>query len=104
MGSGKVIIEAIKKYGLDNFEKEIIKIFDNPADMFKMEAEIVDDDFVSRKDTYNIGIGGEGGPHFKGKKHTDESKAKFSPKGRKHKKSKEALDAFSITQVIKSTF
>lgn len=34
----------------------------------------------------------KGGPHFKGKKHTAESKEKFSQKGNSFKKSEEAIE------------
>jgi len=91
-GSGKKLELAIKKYGKENFIKEILFMFDNEYEMNLKEKELITEEFVNRKDTYNVGIGGEGGPHFKGKKHTDEAKAKFNPKGRKFKKSKEALD------------
>ena len=73
-GSGKKICEAINKYGKDSFIKEILFIFDNPKDMDDKEKEIITEEFVSRRDTYNIGVGGEGGPQFKGRKHSEESK------------------------------
>lgn len=72
-GSGKAIKEAIRKYGIENFEKELLFIFDNENDMNLKEKELITEEFVNRKDTYNLGIGGEGGAHFKGKKHSDES-------------------------------
>jgi hypothetical protein len=76
-GSGKKLELAIKKYGKENFTKEVLFIFDNEYEMNSKEKELITEEFVNRKDTYNVGIGGEGGPHFKGKKHTDEAKAKI---------------------------
>lgn len=61
MGSGKRIINAISKYGLENFEKKIIHVFDNEEDMNAKEAELVSESFCLREDTYNIVAGGSGG-------------------------------------------
>jgi group I intron endonuclease len=83
-GSGKAIIAAIKKYGKQNFKKEVLFIFESEAEMNDKERELITEDFVSRKDTYNIGIGGEGGPHFKGKKHSSDSKMKMATVGYTH--------------------
>ena len=61
MGSGKHLKRSIEKYGIENFEKEILFQFDNEYDMNIKEAEIVNEEFVLREDTYNICIGGQGG-------------------------------------------
>lgn len=61
MGSGKIIRQAIEKYGLSNFEKEIIEIFDDFESMMKRESELVDEEFLSCDQVYNIKIGGLGG-------------------------------------------
>jgi hypothetical protein len=61
MGSGKILIRAIKKYGLENFEKEYICIFDKASDMFEMESQIVNNVFVKNLETYNLKLGGSGG-------------------------------------------
>lgn len=85
LGSGKLLKAAIKKYGINNFEKRILFIFDSEEEMELKEKEILTEDFVSMKNNYNVGIGGEGGAHFKGKKHSTETKKSISLKntGRK---------------------
>ncbi len=52
---------AVKKYGVSNFKRTIIKIYDTLDEAFSLESEIVDYDFVKRKDTYNVALGGGGG-------------------------------------------
>lgn len=101
MGSGLLIRKAIEKYGIENFKKEYISIFDNAEAMFNMESELVNEDFVKDVNAYNIKLGGEGGfdyinknalnknhvfngQEFKGKKHTEETKKKIGETNSKH--------------------
>ena len=72
-GSGKKLLAAIKKYGKENFSKEILFVFETEQEMNDKEKELITEEFVKRPDTYNVGVGGEGGPHFKGRKHTEET-------------------------------
>lgn len=51
---------AVKKYGTSNFKRSILYIFDNEEDCIKKEEEIVNQDFINRKDTYNMILGGGG--------------------------------------------
>lgn len=57
MGSGKLIKSAIKKYGTENFTKEILHVFDTEEEMNAKEAELV----VVSEETYNLCEGGKGG-------------------------------------------
>lgn len=57
MGSGKLIQRSINKYGVENFSKEILHIFDNEEDMKNKEKELV----VVSEETYNLCPGGKGG-------------------------------------------
>jgi group I intron endonuclease len=77
-GSGIALERAIKKHGKKWFTKEVLYIFDSEFEMNEKEKEIVNEQFVSTNQTYNLGIGGEGGSHFKGKKHTEETKKLLS--------------------------
>ena len=76
-GSGKALKNAISKYGKENFKKEILFVFGTEQEMNDKEIELITEEFVARTDTYNMGVGGEGGAHFKGKKHSKESKRKI---------------------------
>ena len=64
MGSGKLIRAAIEKYGIENFEKEILFQFDNEAEMNAKEAELVTEEFVNEDMNYNLCPGGKGGWGF----------------------------------------
>jgi hypothetical protein len=97
MGSGKVILQAIEKHGLENFEKTILEFFDDADSMFRRESEVVDDAFLARDDVYNLRRGGIGGfdwinssnvPKFKGRSHSEETKRILS----EHLKGKERPD------------
>lgn len=77
MGSGLNIKRAIKKYGIENFRKEYIEIFSNEKDMIYMESKIVNKEFVSNKDTYNIMEGGKGGFDYVNKVVTKEQRSEM---------------------------
>lgn len=61
MGSGKILKRAIEKYGVDKFKKEILFECGSLEEMNEKEADIVDEEFVARLDTYNVKLGGQGG-------------------------------------------
>ena len=63
MGSGKRITAAIKKYGIENFSKEILKFFDSRLEMFEYEHLIVNEEILKDPQCYNLVIGGIGYPH-----------------------------------------
>jgi predicted HicB family RNase H-like nuclease len=71
LGSGLFILRAIKKYGRENFKREVLFSFTDPNEAFRKESELV----VVGHQSYNLSPGGLGGV---GKKLTPEHRRKIS--------------------------
>ena len=54
----KGLPQAIKKYGYHNFKREILCFFDTEAEAYLEEGFLADIEWVKRKDTYNLIVGG----------------------------------------------
>jgi hypothetical protein len=59
MGSGIGIKNAIKKYGIEHFAKEIIATADSASALWELEKEIVNIDVVKDPMSYNNSYGGK---------------------------------------------
>lgn len=92
MGSGKLLLRAIKKYGVHNFKKEILEYHDSEENLCRREEELVTEDFIRLNNVYNIMPGGRygskdrNGLSFAGHNHSSESKDKIkcAAMGRPH--------------------
>lgn len=49
---------AVKKYGIKNFIRTTIKEFENEEDAYKLEEQLVNEQFLKREDVYNLALGG----------------------------------------------
>ncbi len=58
LGSGKLVKLSVEKHGRANFSKRILGEFDNDEELVEAEKQMVDKEFVGRKDTYNLVVGG----------------------------------------------
>lgn len=97
-GSGNLIQQAIKKYGLENFKVEILYRCKSLKEMCDKEIYYIKKyDALNKKIAYNISKGGEFGDSFTGqpldkkeamRKKMSESRKRFlaSPKGIKYRK------------------
>lgn len=64
LGSGVGIKRAIKKYGKDNFTKEILHHCKSVEEMYIIETTLVSDEIVNDPNYYNMNVGGKGGFHY----------------------------------------
>lgn len=55
---------AVKKYGTVSFKRSVLYVFDTEEEALKKEAEIVNEEFIKRNDTYNIALGGRKRPYI----------------------------------------
>lgn len=65
LGSGTILKPAIEKYGRKNFTRATLAEFNNYEEAYLAEADIVNEDFLKRPDTYNVKLGGQGSVGFK---------------------------------------
>ena len=49
---------AVNKYGPSKFIRKTLRVFNSLEEALKLEKYLVDEEFISRKDTYNIALGG----------------------------------------------
>ncbi len=77
LGSGILLARSIKKYGVENFSREIIEFADSKSELDLLEKEYINRlNATVNKNFYNIHVGGSGGLTTAG--WTDERRKKFS--------------------------
>jgi group I intron endonuclease len=89
IGGGKALKQAIKKYGKENFKKEILEYCNSKEELLEREAywlkfyNVVED-----SNYYNMTLSSKGWekgmprPELIGRKHSEETRAKISQKGK----------------------
>lgn len=103
MGSGKILHQAFKKYGIENFEKTILEVCTKENISEKEKEYIEKFDAINDNMFYNIAPGGRGGRVFKvykkgeqwhsyGKHLSESTKIKLSKSNKGRKRSKEFCD------------
>ena len=58
MGSGQILKRAFKKYGKENFKKEVLMFATNETELNFMEKGLVTVDFINDNSNYNLKEGG----------------------------------------------
>lgn len=92
LGSGKLLKQAVDKYGKDAFYRKILYVFDTRQEALEVEQNLVNESFIKDSQNYNITIGGEGGIAFMGRNCSDETRAKISKANSGKKRSQETKD------------
>lgn len=101
-GSGKILIRAIEKYGIENFANEIIDIANTDEELNKKEKFYIKHyKSLYGKNCYNLASGGDGGNVFKYQ--TPESKEQFIKKMTEINKRRCATEDFK-NKISKATF
>lgn len=64
MGSGTRLKRSIDKYGLENFRKDVMAMFDDEVTMFEAERTVVNEQLLQDVHCLNLKVGGSGGWSF----------------------------------------
>jgi len=73
LGSGKVLLNAVNKYGKENFHREVLEFCSSYEELIEKEKIYVDEDWVNDYSNYNLKTGGQSAGIL-----SDESKNKIS--------------------------
>ena len=106
-GSGILLNTSIKKYGKENFRKDILEWFDWKCEAYARETVIVTSEFIKHANNYNICIGGHGSskPGFKmmitdndrlRRKNRAKSLYKFQTENSHHKQSMSLINSGKV--------
>jgi hypothetical protein len=82
LGSGLLLSQAVKKYGAENFEREIVFFFDEEDHAYEFERTYVAEHLDNSK-CYNIVAGGRGWDSASAKRASDFAQAAIALNGRK---------------------
>lgn len=97
-GSGKAILRAIKKNGIENFEKEIVGYAESLQALNALERQVISEhNAVKSRNFYNIAPGGRASLGFTGKKHSKERNDALSKQMMGHSVTENARKAASQT-------
>lgn len=73
LGSGTALLHAIKKYGKENFKREVLELCNSYTELTELEKKYVNEEFLIDKNNYNLKTGGGNFGTL-----SDESKKKIS--------------------------
>lgn len=84
-GSGVALQRAIRKYGKENFYKEILFVFETEEEMNEKERELITEELINSEKCYNMMHGGEGGDTWTGtgRHHSERTKKIISESSKK---------------------
>lgn len=94
LGSGDYLKNAIRKYGKENFSREILSFFDTREQALKYENKLITKEMINDKYCYNIQHGGKGTKE----EHLLSTKQKMSIKAKGRKLSQEQINKIIETR------
>jgi hypothetical protein len=101
IGSGKALLNAVKKYGKERFKREILEFCNSYDELLELEKLYVNIDWIKDESNYNLKTGGQSSGIL-----SDESKKKISDTLKERYKNdeldrRESIAPYNITDEIK---